>query len=135
MRFILTMLFTLLALTANAAEAPRTVLAFYNDNGDELRSNPLHLLAEMPFNHLGLKFEYHDIADPLPLDAVTDPSVAGVITWFDNGAIRRPAAFLDWLEESDIYKPGIVDGKPRAPKRALDEYEGDANKRGCDIRL
>ena len=128
MRFILTMLFTLLALAANAAEAPRTVLAFYNDNGDELRSNPLHMLAEMPFNHLGLKFEYHDIADPLPLDAVTDPSVAGVITWFDNGSIGRPAAFLDWLEEmviagkkyvslGDMGFLGANDGSP-VPTRA-----------------
>ena len=31
--------------------------------------------------------------------------------------------FLDWLEASNIYKPTVVDGKPRAPKRARDEFE------------
>lgn len=98
MRVILTVLIMLFAVSVRAADAPRTVLAFYNKSGDELRLHPLHLNAEMPFNHLGLKFRYHDIADPLPLDAVTDPTIAGVITWFDNGSISRPAKFLDWLD-------------------------------------
>ena len=76
----------------------------------------------------------------LPQDPA--PDKAELLSWRVAATMWRArrkrllgVSFLDWLEDSDIYKPGIVDGKPRAPKRALDEYEGDANKRGCDIRL
>ncbi len=118
MRFILMFLIVFVANAANAVEAPRTVLAFYNDNGDELRFNPLHLLAEMPFNHLGLKFEYHNIADPLPLDAATDPSVAGVITWFDNFCVllRRDG------QSQLVYKHAISTIMPSQP---INLYDGD----------
>ena len=62
-----------------------------------------------------------------PLRAVTEAEclawrVAAVV-W---GARRKrllELRFLDWLEESNIYKPIVVDGKPRAPKRARDEFE------------
>ncbi|MDF1719357.1 MAG: hypothetical protein P1U65_01650 [Minwuia sp.] len=83
---------------AGAAEAPRRVLAFYNFDDDELRFHRLPTLIQMPFNHLGLKLEYHDIANPLPLDAVDDPTIAGVVTWFDTGAIPRPTEFIVWAE-------------------------------------
>ncbi len=89
---------TSVAADLSAAEAPRRVLAFYNFDNDELRFHRLHVLAEMPFNHLGLKLEYHEISAPLPQDAVNDPTVAGVITWFDTGAIPRPLEFVDWAE-------------------------------------
>lgn len=81
-----------------AAEAPRRVLAFYNFDDDELRFHRLHTLAEMPFNHLGLKLEYHEINEPLPQDAIDDPTIAGIVTWFDTGAIPRPLEFIDWAE-------------------------------------
>ena len=42
---------------------------------------------------------------------------------------QRRDAFLNLLEESDIYKPTFENGKPKAPKKALSEFETDANKR------
>jgi len=44
-------------------------------------------------------------------------------------------SFLHWLEQTDIYKPVVVDGRPRAPERLLRAYEADSAMRGSDVRL
>lgn len=84
------------ALPSLAAEAPRKVIALHHPHDDTLKRHNLHRLAEMPLNWLGLRVEYHELEDPLPQDAVDDPAVAGVVSWFEQGSMNQPELFLDW---------------------------------------
>ncbi len=77
---------------------PRTVLALYDSRYSEHpRSTPIHNLAEMPLNHLGLIVRYHDIRSGLPpLSSLSD--VRGVVTWFTTEGLPQPVAYLRWLD-------------------------------------
>ena len=62
-----------------------------------------------------------------PLSAVTEAEClawrVAAVMWDARRKRLLELRFLDWLEVSNIYKPTVVDGKPRAPKRARDEFE------------
>lgn len=89
----------------------RTVLALYD--GKQLagpRATPIHNLAEMSLNHLGLVVRYHDIQAGLPApDTLTD--VRGALTWFTSDAMARPSDYLRWIEAwTTTGKPLVIMG-------------------------
>ena len=96
-----------------AAEAPiaRVILALYDSRYDrDTRFVPIHQIAEMPLNHLGLVVRYHDINRPLPaLEQMQD--VRGVLTWFRSDSMVDPKGFLEWAGTSiDAGKRFVVVG-------------------------
>lgn len=84
--------------TALADDVPRRVIAFHHPGDEILKLHALHTMAEMPLNYLGLEIDYREIDAPLPEAAIRDPNVAGVVTWFEQGRMPDPAAYLDWAE-------------------------------------
>ncbi len=97
---------------------PRTIIALYDDRGEGPSSSLIHLLAEMPLNHLGLDVEYHDIhSGALPSIADRD-DVRGVITWFfSNTKIDNPEAYIKWAEDAiNAGKKYIVIGPSGVPQ-------------------
>ena len=90
---------------------PRTVIAFHHPRDETLKLHNLHKLAEMPLNWLGLKLEHRELSGPMPESAIDDPSVAGVVTWFEQGAMEDPEAFLEWaIRMSDAGKKFVFLG-------------------------
>ncbi|MBI2942133.1 MAG: hypothetical protein HYY04_17010 [Chloroflexi bacterium] len=90
---------SLLAESAAGEGVPvrRHVLALYD--GAEVASlevNPIHRLAEMPLNHLGIVVDLHDIRQGLPSDAAMDNYI-GVLTWFGDPVMPDAVAYLEWL--------------------------------------
>jgi hypothetical protein len=97
--------------TKPAATVPRTILVLYNSAyGAETKFLPVHEVAEMPLNHLGLVVHYWDIQSGLPKpDQMKD--VRGILTWFRDDAMNDPAGFLKWCEAAvDAGKKFIVIG-------------------------
>ncbi|MFO0996104.1 MAG: hypothetical protein U1F33_05415 [Alphaproteobacteria bacterium] len=101
---------TLLILTAvllwstvdATAEQPlsRVVLALYDGKLErEPRVTRIHLMAEMPLNHLGLVVRYHDVTTGLPADAQLH-DVRAIMTWFSGTALDNPAEYLSWAERN-----------------------------------
>ena len=46
------------------------------------------------------------------------------VCWRAHRRLVLQQYFLDWLEQSDVYKPFVNEhGMTRAPKRALEEFE------------
>lgn len=95
-------------------KVPRTVITFYDR---EMYPLPIfsdaHQFAEMPCNHLGLVFEYHDIWQPLP-DLSERDDVIGVLSWFDDTKLTQEEAlkFFNW--SIDALKKGkkyVIFGK------------------------
>jgi polysaccharide biosynthesis protein PelA len=79
---------------------PRTILALYDSLYDkETRFLPVHQVAEMPLNHLGLLVRYQDINKPLPsVEEMGD--VRGILTWFRSDQMADPMGFLKWLDRA-----------------------------------
>lgn len=77
---------------------PRTILAFYDSKENpDIRLTRSHRFVEMPLNHLGLKFRFLDINEPLPpLKDLKD--IRGVFTWFESDRIPNPSEFLHWAD-------------------------------------
>jgi hypothetical protein len=93
---------------AHAADkpVPHTLIALYSAKLiGGLENGPLHTLAEMPLNHLGLNLEYYNIDEKLPdLDGRDD--VRGIVSWFPDGmGMKDPVTFLKWAEKA------VKDGK------------------------
>lgn len=83
---------------AATAPVPRTVLALYDSTHHPTPDSTLvHVLAEMPLNHLGLVVRYHDLRRGLPA-AASLHGVRGVVTWFTDDAMPDPAGYLQWLD-------------------------------------
>jgi polysaccharide biosynthesis protein PelA len=80
-----------------ATPLPRTVLALYDSaQSSSVHKTPIHLFAEMPLNHLGLKVEYHDIQSPPP---VLRDDIRGVLAWtLKNPISQYRDAYIDWAE-------------------------------------
>ena len=96
---------------AAAQELPRSILALYDSRYDEeIAFTPIHMMAEMPLNHLGLKIRYHDVNRPLPsLEEMED--IAGILTWFRSDDMADPLSFLAWAAASiDAGKRFVVIG-------------------------
>lgn len=81
-----------------AAALARKILVLYDSTYDkETTFMPVHQIAEMPLNHLGLIAEYRDINRDLPqLNEMQD--VRGILTWFRSDAMVDPNGFLAWAE-------------------------------------
>lgn len=78
----------------------RMLLALYNSSENpSLRAdnNTIHQLAEMPLNWLGFYLHYHDIAQGVPPDDLTDQA-HGIVTWFWTDEMAHPTQYLDWLQ-------------------------------------
>ncbi len=81
---------------AQGRPVPRTILAFYDGTGfEDIRFTPIHRVAEMPLNHLGLVVSYHDLRQPLPTGAELE-GVRGAIAWFTGDVMPNPGAFIEW---------------------------------------
>ncbi|MEZ5398554.1 MAG: hypothetical protein R2729_02730 [Bryobacteraceae bacterium] len=78
----------------------RTILALYDGTGLERADlAPVLRLAEMPLNHLGLVLRPHDLrSGPPALSSLG--GVLGILCWFRDDRMDRPAAFVDWLERA-----------------------------------
>lgn len=90
------------ALTAAEAAGPipRAILALYDGRYEkEVRFLPVHQMAAMPLNHLGLVVRFHDIRTPLPsLESMQD--VRGILTWFRSDSMSDPRGFLEWANRA-----------------------------------
>jgi hypothetical protein len=89
----------------------RTILVLYDGTyGDEIKFLPVHVIVEMPLNHLGLVTRYWDIrAGMPPADQMKD--VRGILTWFHADAMADPITFLRWCEtQIDAGKKMVVIG-------------------------
>ena len=81
---------------AEGGRLPRTVLALYDGNAfQDIRFTPIHRVAEMPLNHLGVMLSYHDLKQPLPGGAEL-ADVRGAIVWFTGDFMPNPLAFVEW---------------------------------------
>ncbi|GIW70594.1 MAG: hypothetical protein KatS3mg102_0136 [Planctomycetota bacterium] len=73
------------------------VLCLYDGTeGTGPARGPLHEMLELPANHLGLRFDYHDVARGLPDDAAME-RYRGIATWFADGALPGAERYLRWL--------------------------------------
>jgi hypothetical protein len=107
---------------ATAHTVRRTVLALYDGaRSASARDTPVHTLAEMPLNYLGLVVRYHDIRQGLPsIDTLDD--VRGVVTWFVSEGMPNPRGYLRWIEDlARAGKPLVVMGFLGAIKDEHDE--------------
>ncbi|MGE0486371.1 MAG: hypothetical protein AB7Q81_19630 [Gammaproteobacteria bacterium] len=95
------------AAAALEGEVPRTVIALYDARRGPIHATSLHRFLEMPANHLGLVFEFHDLSQPLP-DLVARDDVRGVVMWQRSPDVADPDAFLAWLEEAQAGGKRIV---------------------------
>ncbi|MBL4637109.1 MAG: hypothetical protein JKY56_24865, partial [Kofleriaceae bacterium] len=93
-------------------EVSRRLLAMYDsnetieeeDDDENVTLRPIdsevsmvHLLAELPLNHLGLVVEYYDVNGaglPSPQEM---GKYLGVISWFSDDQMKRPDEYLEWL--------------------------------------
>lgn len=110
---------------------PRTVVALFDERGSGIHRTMLHMLAELPLNHLGLVLEYHDVNAPLP-EIAGRADVRGVITWFPSDTrLADPRAYLRWAEQAlDGGKKYVMLGNPgflrdregHAPGAAADRF-------------
>ncbi len=78
----------------------RRVLGLYNslDPETNAEANHVHLRAELVLNHLGLLVDLRDVNLPLPDDTAMSRYM-GVVAWFSGRRMRRPVAYLRWLEQ------------------------------------
>ena len=82
--------------TAQGQPIPRTILALYDgDAFTDIRFTPIHGIAEMPLNHLGLVVSYHDLRKPLPDEAALK-GIRGAIVWFTGDFMPNPVPFIEW---------------------------------------
>jgi hypothetical protein len=110
--FFAAVLLAVLPVVATAGEfIPRRVIALHHPLDEKLKLHDMHSKAEMPLNWLGYVVEYHDFREGLPEDAIDDPDVAAVLTWFDKGSMKDPDSYLDWaLKMAEAGKKFIIFG-------------------------
>lgn len=77
---------------------PRKILAFYDGRSySDIFFTPIHQLAEMPLNFLGLEVVYRDINDSLPKDSEL-AGFRGIITWFNKKDVVSDAVnYCTWM--------------------------------------
>ena len=78
---------------------PRYVLAVFDSSEERTaQRNEIHEFAELIINHLGYGVHFVDVnTQQLPPPEEMAP-YAGIITWFQDGEMRHPRQFLDWIE-------------------------------------
>lgn len=112
-RFVTVLVIWLVALLPLAAaangELPRRIIALHHPLDETLKRHDMHTKAEMPLNWLGYVLDYHDFRTSLPYDAVDDPTVVAVLTWFNQGSMKDPDGYLDWaLKMAEAGKKFII---------------------------
>lgn len=83
-----------------SSEVKRDILAIYDSteqNMDRCDKTPIHRLAEMVLNHLGMKVYYLDIATERLPDDNGMKRYTGIITWFQDEKMKRPEEYINWL--------------------------------------
>ncbi len=86
-----------LSTTTIARAVNRTVLGLYDGSKEETpAATRLHLLLEMPLNHLGYRIVYWDIAQGLPGRDALD-GVAAFATFFSQ-RVPNPPEYLAWAK-------------------------------------
>lgn len=100
------------AFAASSSEfLPRRIVALHHTLDETLKRHDMHTKAEMPLNWLGYVMDYHDFDEVLPQEAIDDPDVVGVLTWFEQGSMKDPDAYLDWaLKMAEAGKKFIIFG-------------------------
>lgn len=94
---ILNLIFQLNSFAEDQKNIKRTILAVYDQSEYEDGIwTPIHQLAEMPLNHLGLKVKLIDINKKLPpLRKMKE--VRAIVTWFFNNAMKDPETYVRWV--------------------------------------
>ena len=84
---------------AGPAAITRTVLALYSSaEGQVPRGSRVHMIAQMPINHLGFHVRFHDVRDGPPEPGALD-GVRAVMSWFTSSEdIPDGPGFIAWLE-------------------------------------
>ena len=86
----------------------RQVLGIYNSaEGKTLIDNPLRTDVEMVLHYLGLKLDYHDIAQDLPSPEQMQ-NYRGIIIWLDADRLSNAAVYWTWLKEQLKDKKRVV---------------------------
>jgi hypothetical protein len=146
MRLLLPALMALLCVNISSESAcakeeivPRTIIALYENHGEGLDASLVHLMAEMPLNHLGLNVEFHEVHSPLP-DIKNRQDVRGVITWFySNTKFDNPAAYLQWASEAlDAGKKFVIIGALGVPSDKDGSWKSSnkfLNRIGIDLTV
>ncbi len=76
----------------------RSVLALYKSSeGQTVKENEIYFYLSIPLKKMGLKVIYWDIDKGLPGKSLTEYSRA-IISWFRGPSMRRPYAYLDFLD-------------------------------------
>lgn len=98
-RLIINIIFLFLTAYFISAESyQRSVLALYKSSeGQTVKENEIFFYLSIPLKKMGLKVIYWDIDKGLPGKSLTEYSRA-VISWFRGPSMRRPYAYLDFLD-------------------------------------
>jgi polysaccharide biosynthesis protein PelA len=101
MRILLSVFLVVAFNSARLYGAPfqRLVLGLYNSEDNQtLIDNNLRYDVEMVLNHLGLKLEYHDLAQSLPSPARMK-KYRGIVAWFESNRMKNADEFWPWLAD------------------------------------
>ncbi len=83
----------------------RSVLALYKSSDNQTRTeNEVAFYLERPLKDLGLDVVYWDIDRGIPSESMTR-YVRAIVTWYRGPSMRRPEAYLDFLDAA------VRDGK------------------------
>lgn len=133
LRFVTSLVFCLLVALPIAVTAedflPRRIIALHHPLDEALKRHDMHTKAEMPLNWLGYELEYFDFREKLPQEAIDDPGVVGVLTWFEQGSMKDPDGYLDWaLKMAAAGKKFIIFGDLGFTARTDGQPIGDPDK-------
>ncbi len=96
--WILLILFIAVTTAVTAGGYEKSVLALYKSSeGQTAKENEVYFYLSIPLKKMGLKVIYWDIDKGLPGKSLTNYSRA-VISWFRGPSMRRPYAYLDFLD-------------------------------------
>lgn len=121
-------------------ERSRRILAMYDsnetveeeDDDENITHRPVdsevamvHLLAELPLNHLGLVVDYHDVNGGILPSSAEMAKYLGVISWFSDDMMAKPNEYLSWLALQAQEGRRVVVMERIGALRFLDESPSD----------
>lgn len=96
-QILIILIFTVIG-AVSAQSYEKSVLALYKSSeGQTAKENEVYFYLSVPLKKMGLKVTYWDIDKGLPGKSLTAYSRA-VISWFRGPSMRRPYAYLDFLD-------------------------------------
>lgn len=96
-QILIILIFTVIG-AVSAESYEKSVLALYKSSeGQTAKENEVYFYLSVPLKKMGLKVIYWDIDKGLPGKSLTAYSRA-VISWFRGPSMRRPYAYLDFLD-------------------------------------